>query len=169
MKRLLLTILPVAALPVLAAVSCATGIKGLSSDECATLKTVPDSCSIDTLGITGTIFPKDYVYPADSKTLNPVSTWTPTKNDIMIAEEIFQRNAKQQPCLDSNTHKFYRQYAGQGIGNLVLIHGVRKSHDVTICGCRSFWINMYETRCSAFDALVNIRTDYCQITIYDGE
>ena len=164
MKRLLVIVLPL-----LSALSCSSGIKGFTTEECAKLKPVPDVYLIDTLGITGTIFPTGYDYPQDLKNRAPVSTWTPSRSDIMIAERIFQQKAKQYPCLDSNKVHFYRQYAGQGIGNLVLIHGVKKSHEVTICGCRSFWINMYDTPCSVFDALVNLRTDYCAIRINETE
>jgi hypothetical protein len=138
-----------------------------SSDECAQLQMVPDSCLIDTLGIVGTIFPKNYTCVAsDSVIATPVSTWTPTKQDIVNAERIFQAEAiRTHPCLDSNTYKFYRQYIGQGSGNVLLIHGIRKSHEIDFCGRRSFWINVYENDCSTFDAEVDLNSEYCTVEV----
>ncbi|MBN2038008.1 MAG: hypothetical protein JW768_14805 [Chitinispirillaceae bacterium] len=139
----------------------------LTSEDCACLKTVPDSCLVDTLGIVGTIFPKNYSYTShDSMQSTPVSTWTPTKRDVIRAERIFQRHAANQyACLDSNEKKYYRQYIGQGSGNVILIHGIRKSHDIHLCGCRSFWINIYENDCSTFDAEIDIISAYCTIEV----
>jgi hypothetical protein len=152
----------------LASLSCGAGGRAsFSKEECASLKTVPDSGLVDTLGIVGTIFPKNYSYPStDSTTSTPVSTWTPTLRDIIRAERIFQVEAlSTHPCLDSNTRKFYRQYIGQGSGNVILIHGIRKSHEINFCGCRSFWINIYENDCSTFDAEVDLVSEYCTVEV----
>jgi hypothetical protein len=148
--------------------SCSGGGRyTFSRDDCSLLKTVPDSCLIDTLGIIGTIFPKNYSYtPWDSADATPVSTWTPAPRDIIRAERIFQAEASRtHPCLDSNTFKFYRQYIGQGSGNVILIHGIRKSHEIDFCGRRSFWINIYENDCSTFDAEVDLYSEYCTVEV----
>ena len=148
--------------------SCAfIGQHAFSEDECLALRTVPDSCLIDTMGIVGTIFPKYYSYTSpDSFDATPVSTWTPAISDIIRAERIFQVEASRiHPCLDSNQQKFYRQYIGQGSGNVILIHGIRKSHEIDFCGYRSFWINIYDNDCSTFDAEVDLRSEYCTVEV----
>jgi hypothetical protein len=148
--------------------SCiASGRYSFSQDDCSLLKTVPDSCLVDTLGIIGTIFPKNYSYtPSDPEDATPVSTWTPAPHDIIRAERIFLAEASRtHPCLDSNTYKFYRQYIGQGSGNVILIHGIRKSHEIDFCGRRSFWINIYENDCSTFDAEVDLYSEYCTVEV----
>jgi hypothetical protein len=115
----------------------------------------------------GAIFPKNYSYPSsDSTTIAPVGTWTPTRRDVMRAERIFQAEAAgSYACLDSNARYFYRQYVGVGGGTIILIHGIRKSHDINLCGHRSFWINVYENECSVFDAEVDLLSGSCTIAI----
>jgi hypothetical protein len=148
--------------------SCAYSSRyAFSQDECRTLKTMPDSCLVDTLGIVGTIFPKNNSYAtSESYDATPVSTWTPSIRDIIRAERIFQNTARRtHPCLDSNVQKFYRQYIGQGSGNVILIHGIRKSHEIDFCGHRSFWINIYDNDCSTFDAEVDLYSEYCTVEV----
>lgn len=148
--------------------SCIAGGRyTFSRDDCSMLKTIPDSCLIDTMGIIGTIFPKNYSSAAsDPANATPVSTWTPAPSDIIRAERIFQAEAcRTNPCLDSNTYKFYRQYIGQGSGNVILIHGIRKSHEIDFCGHRSFWINIYDNDCSTFDAEVDLLSEYCTVEV----
>ncbi|MBN1128874.1 MAG: hypothetical protein JXA71_07805 [Chitinispirillaceae bacterium] len=155
-------------IPALLLLSCSHSVRHtLSQEECARLVTVPDSCLVDTIGITGTIFPSKYSYPSiDSTTLPPVSTWTPTHQDVLKAERIFQAEAAgAHHCLDSNVQNFYRQYIGQGNGNIILIHGIRKSHEIHLCGHRSFWINVYDNDCSTFDAEVDLLGGSCTIDV----
>jgi len=151
--------------------SCAsTSQEYLSAEDCDRLESVPDSCVIDTLGILGAIFPKGYVYQGDSALSGPYSTWTPSRADIMLAEQIMRRRAKTQyRCIDEDYTRFYRQYAGRGqYNNCVLIHGIRMSKQITICGKKSFWINIYQTGCSIFDAFVDIRLGTCDV-VFQGE
>jgi hypothetical protein len=155
-------------LPALLLLSCGHGLRyNLSHEECACLDTVPDSCFVDTLGIVGAIFPKNYSYPSpDSSIIPPTSTWTPKHREILKAERIFQAEAAgAYSCLDSNVQNFYRQYLGLGSGTTILIHGIRKSHDIPLCGHRSFWINVYESECSTFDAEVDLISESCSIVI----
>jgi hypothetical protein len=139
----------------------------LSNEDCERLTSSPDSCNIDTLGILGTIFPKhdgNQIDPSDS---GPQSTWTPSRHEIMQAEQIFKRCIKNgYRCIDSGYTKFYRQYAGKGeYKSTILIHGIRMSKEVTICGVKSFWINIYDTGCSIFDANIDIHLGTCEIEI----
>lgn len=149
--------------------SCAItgGNRGLSNADCEKLTSSPDSCIIDTLGILGTIFPKNDTLSAGLSDSGPKSTWTPSKPEIMVAEQIFRRCIKNGfRCIDTGYTSFYRQYAGKGdYKNTILIHGIRMSKEVTICGARSFWINIYETGCSVFDATVDIRLGTCEIEL----
>jgi hypothetical protein len=149
--------------------SCALsgGSANLSHEDCERLTSSPDSCIIDTLGILGTIFPKNDTIQGDSSDNGPMSTWTPAKPEIMLAEQIFKRCIKNSfRCIDTGYTSFYRQYAGRGqYNNTILIHGIRMSKEVTICGARSFWINIYETGCSIFDATIDIRLGTCDIVL----
>lgn len=160
-------------LPIALVLFCALSHENFTREECAQLKATPDSCIVDTLGIIGTIFPKGYSGGRASGNTNeegPAGTWTPSKEEVLLAEKIFQAEApKRNRCLDSNAARFYRQYAGRGHGNMILIHGIRKSHDVTFCGCRSFWINIYEEGCSVFDAEVNLQTGACYVQVKESE
>jgi hypothetical protein len=162
--------IPAGALIAAIIASCAlTGHQYLSHEDCDKLATAPDSCSIDTMGIVGTIFPVNYTFQTDSAQSGPYSSWTPTKKDVMLAEQILKRFVKKHfSCIDSGYTSFYRQYAGRGqYNNCVLIHGIRMSKQETICGSRSFWINIYETGCSIFDATIDIRLGTCEIVLKD--
>lgn len=149
-------------------VSCAvTGRQYLSQEDCERLTSPPDSCIIDTLGILGTIFPRNNGPKDDSSNNGPRGTWTPSKQEVLVAEQIFKRCIKNGfRCIDSGYTSFYRQYAGRGdYKNAILIHGIRMSKEVTLCGSRSFWINIYDTGCSIFDATVDIRLGTCEIVL----
>lgn len=150
-------------------VSCAIAGREqyLSHEDCEKLTSSPDSSIIDTLGILGTIFPANDSARVGSSDSAPHSTWTPTKPEIMLAEQIFKRYVRNSfRCIDTGYTSFYRQYAGKGdYKSTILIHGIRMSKEVTICGARSFWINIYETGCSIFDATVDIRLGTCEIVL----
>jgi hypothetical protein len=142
----------------------------LSHEDCERLATVPDSFTVDTLGIVGTIFPPEYTAPGDSTNRGPYSTWTPSKKEILLAEQIFKRHIKNNfRCIDSGYASFYRQYAGRGVyNNCILIHGIRMSRESTICGYRSFWINIYDSGCSIFNAMVDITLGTCVIDLEEN-
>jgi hypothetical protein len=153
--------------------SCAIpgGSQFLSHEDCEKLTAAPDSSIIDTLGILGTIFPVNFSQQGDSTNSGPHSTWTPSKAEVLAAEQILKRCIKTGfRCIDTGYTSFYRQYAGRGeYKNSILIHGIRMSKQVTICGAKSFWINIYETGCSIFDATVDIRLGTCDIVLKEDE
>jgi hypothetical protein len=153
--------------------SCAFhgGSPNLSHEDCERLTSAPDSCIIDTLGILGMIFPKNNGTKSDSSDSGPYSTWTPSKQEVLAAEQIFKRCIKNGfRCIDTAYASFYRQYAGRGeYKNSILIHGIRMSKEVTICGAKSFWINIYESGCSIFDATIDIQLGSCEIVLKDEE
>jgi hypothetical protein len=159
----------VASFALIASCAITGGGQILSHEDCAKLTSAPDSCIVDTLGILGTIFTKRDSMPRDSSENEPHGTWTPSRSDVMLAEQIFKRCLKNGfRCIDTGYTSFYRQYAGTGdFKSSVLIHGVRMSKEVTICGARSFWINIYESGCSIFDATIDIRLGTCSIVLKD--
>ena len=85
----------------------------------------------------------------------------------MRAEEIFHARASREfRCIDSNYTSFFRQYTGGGLRrDIVFIQGMWKSHDATFSEYHSVWINIYEGECSPFEAVVNIHSGDCVITI----